>query len=528
MPFSSGAGKEFIREHLRKIQPKRILDIGAGAGNMPKRYRTNGQHWTGVEVWEPYVEQYKLRDQYQVLVVQDARTVDYGEDLYDVAFAGDVLEHMTYADAQQLMAKLRRAARYVIVSIPMGNYPQGAYEGNPYEEHITNNWSPKEVEHQFGQIHDFKVTPPVGTFIFTRPESDTKLKFAVYAISKNEEQFVERFCNSAKDADYIVIADTGSTDKTVELAKKHGAIVHDICIKPWRFDLARNACLALVPADADICVGLDLDEVLVDGWRAEMERLWRSGKNTTRLRYGFDWGHGIKFAYEKTHARAGYLWHHPCHEYPIADPRTVEVIQTTDKTLVEHYPDPTKSRAQYMDLLEVSVKEDPYCPRNAFYYARELTYNGRPHEAIVALKKYLEMPKTWANERCYAMRLLGKCYGEINNSHESMQWYHRAVAEAPYTREPWFELAFASYLKKDWTTTYMAATKCLEIGRREAVYTCDPEAWGWKPHDLRAIGAYHLKIYDVAVLEGIAALAASPEDVRLKENLEFYKKAVNP
>ena len=45
------------------------------------------------------------------------------------------------------------------------------------------------------------------------------MKIAVYAISKNESQFVERFCKSAVDADLIVIADTGSTDNTVELAK---------------------------------------------------------------------------------------------------------------------------------------------------------------------------------------------------------------------------------------------------------------------------------------------------------------------
>ena len=67
------------------------------------------------------------------------------------------------------------------------------------------------------------------------------MKIAVYAISKNESQFVERFCKSAVDADLIVIADTGSTDNTVELAKEHGAVVYDICISPWRFDKARDA-----------------------------------------------------------------------------------------------------------------------------------------------------------------------------------------------------------------------------------------------------------------------------------------------
>ena len=114
------------------------------------------------------------------------------------------------------------------------------------------------------------------------------LKICVYAISKNEEQFVERFCDSAKDADLILIADTGSTDNTAALARQCGAVVPEICIKPWRFDLARNAAMALIPADIDVCISLDLDEVLEPGWREEIERVWVSG--TTRLSYMFDWG----------------------------------------------------------------------------------------------------------------------------------------------------------------------------------------------------------------------------------------------
>ena len=100
------------------------------------------------------------------------------------------------------------------------------------------------------------------------------MKIAISAISKNEAQFVERFIASCKDADHISIADTGSTDETVELAKKYGATVHEICITPWRFDLARNAALALLPKDIDVVISLDLDEVLEDGWREEIERVW--------------------------------------------------------------------------------------------------------------------------------------------------------------------------------------------------------------------------------------------------------------
>ena len=89
-----------------------------------------------------------------------------------------------------------------------------------------------------------------------------KLKICVYAISKNEEKFVKRWMNSIKDADEIFVLDTGSTDNTVNLLKEMGAKVKTKIIKPWRFDTARNESLKLIPEDYDVCVCLDIDEII--------------------------------------------------------------------------------------------------------------------------------------------------------------------------------------------------------------------------------------------------------------------------
>jgi glycosyltransferase involved in cell wall biosynthesis len=348
-----------------------------------------------------------------------------------------------------------------------------------------------------------------------------KLKIAVYAISKNESQFVERFCTSAKDADLILIADTGSTDNTVELAQNCGATVYNIAIKPWRFDKARDTALALIPADYDVCISLDLDEVLEPGWRAEIERVWT--ENTTRLRYKFDWGSGISFYYEKIHHRDGYHWHHPVHEYPRADGRITEVYAQTDMLLVSHHPDNTKSRGQYMPLLELAVREDPHCPRNAFYHARELTFYSRWKEAIVALNKYLAMPEAnWKNERAYAMRLLGKSYSELGNTYESLKWHRLAVAEAPETRETWTELAMICYRVGLWQECYSAASSALAIKDKALVYTMDPKVWQELPHDLCAIAAFKLGLVDIAREQIALALTHAPDDTRLQKNQEYF------
>jgi tetratricopeptide (TPR) repeat protein len=354
------------------------------------------------------------------------------------------------------------------------------------------------------------------------------LKIAVYAIAKNEAHFVPRFCESAKDADLILIADTGSTDGLPDVAREHGAVVHDICITPWRFDLARNAALALVPRDFDVCISLDIDEVLQPGWREEIERVWVQGE-TTRLRYMFDWGAGIQFFYEKIHAKHGYMWHHPCHEYPVPDGRITESWAFTNMLLAVHMPDPTKSRGQYMDLLELSVKEDPFCPRNAFYYARELSFNARWRESIAACERYLKLPgATWENERCYAYRVMGRCYKELGEWGNAEKAFHQAASEAPNTREPWCELALLMYHQSRWEECFAFAMRALKITDRLKVYTVDPEVWGAQPHDLASISAWNLGLKELALQQASAALAHSPHDQRIRGNVDFMRAATLP
>ena len=101
-----------------------------------------------------------------------------------------------------------------------------------------------------------------------------KYKICVYAICKNEEKFIERWVNSMKEADKIYVLDTGSTDKSVELLKKLGVEVKEEVITPWRFDVARNKSLEMLPQDTDICVCTDLDEVFNPGWREKLEEIW--------------------------------------------------------------------------------------------------------------------------------------------------------------------------------------------------------------------------------------------------------------
>ena len=176
-----------------------------------------------------------------------------------------------------------------------------------------------------------------------------------------------------------------------------------------------------------------------------------------------------------------------------------------------------------MPLLEMSVKEDPLCPRNAFYYARELTYYARWEEAIVALKKYLEMPQaTWNNERAYAMRLLGDSYDALGK--DGLEWYRKGVAEDPKVRETWIALSSATSKRKMWSESYGAALSALAITEPNYSYTATPDSFSSKPYDLAALASHYLGLKEEAIKYGSKAVELEPNNERLIKNLVYYKE----
>ena len=349
------------------------------------------------------------------------------------------------------------------------------------------------------------------------------MKIAVYTIALNEAHFVQRWYESAKEADYLLIADTGSKDTTIDQAKDLGINVVSVSIKPWRFDDARNVALALVPADVDYCIALDMDEVLVPGWRKELEKAFKHGWTRPRYKYVWSWNgdgtEGLTYGGDKIHARQGYRWRHPVHE--VITPDRIEETQGWTGLQIHHFPDQTKSRGQYFPLLELSVTEDPTDDRNAFYYARELYFHGMFEKAASEFKRHLSLPKArWSPERAASLRYLAKC--EPDNA---IKYLIAASGEAPEFREPWVELAYEHYKLNHWADCLEACQKALAIKEKPLVYLNEADAWGSKPHDLLAISAFNLGKIDLAVEHGRIAAELSPEDPRLAENLKFYEAA---
>ncbi|MCX8074801.1 MAG: glycosyl transferase family 2 [Clostridia bacterium] len=358
-----------------------------------------------------------------------------------------------------------------------------------------------------------------------------KYKICVYAICKNESKFVDRWFDSMKEADLIVVADTGSTDDTIEKLVQKGVIVKKIDVNPFRFDIARNISMDMIPEDVDICVCTDIDEFFEPGWREKLERSWR--ENTTRVKYSYTWNFnpdgspGLTFIYEKIHARDGFRWIHPVHEILEYNGVKPDNYAWCTDIQLNHMADPSKSRKFYLSLLELSVNEDPSDDRNMHYLGREYMFNEMWDKCIETLTKHLTLEKaTWKDERSASMRYIARAYTAKKDFIEAKSWLFRAIAEAPYLREPYVELAKLSNSQNDFACAYHMVDSCIKIKEKAVTYMNEASSWDYTIYDLGAICSYYLGLYEKALEYAQIAIDMNPNDERLKSNYELIKSKI--
>jgi glycosyltransferase involved in cell wall biosynthesis len=350
------------------------------------------------------------------------------------------------------------------------------------------------------------------------------VKVAVYTIALNEAANAERWARSAADADYRIVADTGSTDGTREILEREGVVVHRIAIRPWRFDDARNAAMALIPDDVDVCCTMDMDRHLEPGWRARLEGAWRPETtalyNTVAYKNHPDAPNVLRsWPAKNFHARWGYRFRRPVHEALALTGKQELDASCGDIVMVEVQDHSKSTRRQYLPLMEVALREAPDDAQIAFWLGREYMWAGEHGRASELFLRYLGLPSsTWADERSEAMRYLARTEPD-----KKAHWLERARAEAPHRREIWLDLAEDLHSRGDWINLFWAAMNGLERTHRTGSYLDEPGVWGFRLLDLGAIAAWRLGLNAKAVELGRKALEMAPGDERLHNNLAFFE-----
>lgn len=239
-------------------------------------------------------------------------------------------------------------------------------------------------------------------------------------IVRNEEKVLEKCLNSiVKLADEIIIVDTGSTDKTVEIAQK---FVDNVYHFHWIDDFVAARNYAESIASGEYIFRFDADCSLQDG---DMEKLLDLKKKNfdgaDLVQFNFiehfetlDNGE-IKTLFEEStvylHKNKKFKWQAPIHEYLVSiDQKLQSKIYTDNSILVLHHREeankPWRTK-QNLDILKksISIKDQNYT-RMLRFYARDLYFDGQYQESIKQFQKLLECKigseiKTYAIDKIF-------------------------------------------------------------------------------------------------------------------------------
>ena len=368
-------------------------------------------------------------------------------------------------------------------------------------------------------------------------------KICVYAICKNELQFVDTWLDSMKEADYICVLDTGSTDGTYEhfceLQKstyKDKLFVSQKEYETWRFDVARNDSMELIPEDANILVCTDLDEVFESSWATPLRANWIEGFHK-RCYYAYTWSHdeygnnGRTFTYDKIHSRDWY-WKFPVHETlcqketEIICSDNVESLNLFNTIHLHHHPDMSKSRGSYLPLLELRKKEYPDDWYGRIYLAHEYYYRGLYAYSINELKDIIN--NNWDNmssvERASCYLFMGDSYFAIEEYQDALEAYWSSIVAEKTYREPYIAMARVFEHKKQWDSAIFILTMGIENSFRHYSWLERDNSWTFELWDMLSIACYNVGAYDRGILAAAKALSYEPNNKRLQDNLQWHLK----
>ncbi|MDO4272967.1 MAG: glycosyltransferase family 2 protein [Eubacteriales bacterium] len=248
-------------------------------------------------------------------------------------------------------------------------------------------------------------------------------------IVKDEEAVLGRCLDSVRDvADEIVIVDTGSQDRTKEIAEEYTDKVYDF---PWQDDFAAARNFSFSRAAMDYCMWLDADDILRD---REEEKLldWKKkadgSVDAVMLKYvtGMDDEGQPTFSYyrERLLKRSRGFRFEGCVHEAVTVFGKIEHLDIS----VEHHKvkagDSDRNLRIYQSMRHRGVK---FGPREIYYFARELYYHMMYVEAVDKFREFLDFRDAFVENQVEACRMAAYCCYKLGQEKEALDFLLRGL-----------------------------------------------------------------------------------------------------
>jgi glycosyltransferase involved in cell wall biosynthesis len=344
-------------------------------------------------------------------------------------------------------------------------------------------------------------------------------------IVKNEEETLARCLESACDlADEIVIVDTGSTDKTKEIAARYTPRVYDFA---WidNFSAARN--FAFSKGTGDYLMWLDADDVILPEDAAHFETIKKTlpaDVDTVMLKYNiaFDEDGKPTFSYYRERILrncAMARWEGAIHEV-IAPFGHIQYLQGAVTHKRKPHSDPLRNLKIFERLLAAGKT---LSPREQFYYARELYYNARYADAATRFERFLGDGKGWIENNIEACRVLAQCYNALNQPSDALRALLRSFEFDTPRAELCCELGYHFFTKNAYQRAmfwYQAALLC-ERNDTSGAFLLE-DCYGYLPYMQLCVCNDRLGNRDKAIRFNELAGAIHPKSPAYLHNKKYF------
>ncbi len=257
-----------------------------------------------------------------------------------------------------------------------------------------------------------------------------KPKISVVMIVKNEEEMLARCLESVKGADEIIVCDTGSIDKTIEVAKKYTDKVYDDY--KWEDSFAKARNHALSKATGDWILSIDADEFLRD-FSAVTNAVDEAVKLGTVLAID------CKLISEADNQMHGFprlfkrcpevWWEGVAHNHISVIPQIGSKVEIVYGYSPAHRRDPERT----FRILQAEVTKTENA-REMFYLGREYWYRSNFKQCVEILEKYVKKAHFLA-EKADAYLLLARCYWAMGMGEQARHNCVEAITINPHFKE---------------------------------------------------------------------------------------------
>jgi tetratricopeptide (TPR) repeat protein len=327
--------------------------------------------------------------------------------------------------------------------------------------------------------------------------------------------------------DELIVADTGSSDGTREIAAAAGAKVIEV---PWTDDFAAARNASLDACTGDWILWLDADDRVSPSAQEAFARVLAELDDdldavVTPYHYAFDASNEhctFTISRERILRRAaGLRWTGAVHE--VVD---VTAVRTREEPalVVQHRrteAQAARNTGRNLRILERLYASGDRSPRTLYYRANELRDNSRHAEAVPAYHEVLATEQlVW--ERYFSLISLAECHITLGQHTEAAATALRAVQLDPSRPEAWMVVGMVHYHQQEWERAvpfFSAATSARSQPFTGFVRTAD---YSWAPWDYLSVCLGNSGRHGEALDAGKLALSGNPEIERVRKNLAWF------